>query len=61
MTTTTQHSNGTSFWKILGIIVAVLIVLALVGPLLKGLFWIAFVALAVYGAVMFFRRNKSRT
>lgn len=61
MTTTASSSTGTSFWKVLGIIVAVLIGLAIIGPLLKGLFWIAFVALAVYGAVVLFKRSRNGT
>lgn len=59
MTTSTSPSTGTSFWKILGVIVAVLIVLAFIGPLLKGLFWIGFVALAIYGAVVLFKRMRN--
>lgn len=59
MTTSTSNSTGTSFWKVLGIIVAVLIGLAIIGPLLKGLFWLAFVALAVYGGFVLFRRMRS--
>ena len=59
MTTSTSNSTGTSFWKILGIIVAVLIGLAIIGPLLKGLFWLAFVALAIYGGFILFRRMRN--
>ncbi|MFW0789056.1 hypothetical protein [Gordonia sp. CPCC 205333] len=59
MTTSTSNTNGTSFWKILGVIVAVLIFLAIIGPLLKGLFWLAFVALAVYGGFVLFRRSRN--
>ncbi|MFW0784150.1 hypothetical protein AAFP35_06475 [Gordonia sp. CPCC 206044] len=61
MTTPTQNgttSQGLGFWKILGIIAVVLLALAIVGPLLKGLFWIAFVALAIYGGWVLLRSSK---
>ena len=62
-TTNTNPSTGTGmgFWKVLGVIAIALIVLALVGPIIKGLFWIGLVALAIYGGFMLYRgsRNKS--
>ena len=39
----------------------VLIALAVLGPLLEGLFWIALIALALYGGYMLFRSNKKGT
>ncbi|MFL1599592.1 hypothetical protein [Gordonia amicalis] len=55
----TSTDSGTTFWKVLGIIAVVLIALAVIGPLLKGLFWIALIALALYGGYMLFR-SKSK-
>ncbi|ACY22734.1 hypothetical protein Gbro_3542 [Gordonia bronchialis DSM 43247] len=58
MTTPTHTTNGLNFWKVLGIIAVVLIALAVIGPLLKGLFWLALIALAIYGGLMLFRSSK---
>lgn len=58
--TTSPPTSNTRFWKILGIVAIVLIALAVLGPLLEGLFWIALVALAIYGGFMLFR-SSSRT
>ncbi|AZG48530.1 hypothetical protein [Gordonia insulae] len=62
--TTSMTPNGTTgnklgFWKILGIIAVVLLALAMVGPLLKGLFWIALIGLAIYGGFMLFRSKSA--
>lgn len=61
MTTQTPHpttNSGLGFWKVLGIIAVVLLVLCMVGPLLKGLFWVALVGLAIYGAWTLFRSKR---
>ncbi|MYR08900.1 hypothetical protein GTV32_22440 [Gordonia sp. SID5947] len=63
--TTPTNSTGTTgtgfgFWKILGIIAVVLLALAIVGPLLKGLFWIALFGLAIYGGYMLYRSKSGR-
>lgn len=58
MTTPTHTTNNLNFWKVLGIIAVVLIALAVIGPLLKGLFWLALIALAIYGGFMLFRSSK---
>ncbi|GAB24045.1 hypothetical protein GOPIP_061_00520 [Gordonia polyisoprenivorans NBRC 16320 = JCM 10675] len=62
---TTTHDgsarrNGPNFWKVLGIIAIVLIALAMLGPILKGLFWIGLIGLAVYGAIMLLRASRSK-
>ncbi|MBD0860817.1 hypothetical protein IA539_06290 [Gordonia sp. zg691] len=59
MNTSTNTTSGMTFWKVLGVIAVVLIALAVLGPLLEGLFWIALVALALYGGYMLFR-SKSK-
>ncbi|GAC66656.1 hypothetical protein [Gordonia soli] len=61
MTTSTNTTgSGLGFWKVLGIIAVALIALALIGPLLKGLFWVALIALAAYGGWMLLRtRHRS--
>lgn len=41
------NGSGMGFWKVLGIVVITLIALALLGPILKGLFWIGLVVLAI--------------
>ena len=62
-TSTSSKSNnngsGMGFWKILGIVVVALIALAIIGPVLKGLFWIGLIALAIYGGYMLFRSSRS--
>lgn len=58
MTTPTHTNNGLTFWKVLGIIAVALLALAIIGPLLKGLFWIAIIALAIYGGFMLLRSSK---
>lgn len=40
------------FWKILGIVALVWIVLAVVGTLVKGLFWILVVSAVVFGVYL---------
>ncbi len=63
MTTSTNPNgttgNGIGFWKVLGIIAVVLLALAMVGPLLKGLFWIALFGLAIYGGWMLYRSRSA--
>lgn len=58
---TSTNTTGMTFWKVLGVIAVVLIALAVLGPLLEGLFWIALIALALYGGYMLFRSNKKGT
>lgn len=58
-TINTTPGNGLGFWKILGVIAVGLIVLALLGPIIKGLLWIGVIALAVYGGYMIFRSTRS--
>ncbi|MGV9825435.1 MULTISPECIES: hypothetical protein [unclassified Gordonia (in: high G+C Gram-positive bacteria)] len=53
------NGSGLGFWKILGIIVVALLALAMIGPLLKGLFWVALIALAGYGGYMLYRSSRS--
>lgn len=53
------NGSGMGFWKVLGIVVIALIALALLGPILKGLFWIGLVVLAIYGGYMLFRSSRS--
>ncbi len=61
MTYSTQNTkNGLGFWKVLGVIAVALIALIIIGPLLKGLFWLALFALAIYGGYMLFRSSRSR-
>jgi uncharacterized membrane protein len=40
------------FWKILGIVALVWIALALVGVLVKGLFWILAISAVVFGVYL---------
>ena len=56
---TTTNNSGMTFWKILGIIAVVLLGLALIGSLIKGLFWLGVAALALYGGYMLIRSNKT--
>ncbi|NDZ94151.1 hypothetical protein G3I13_12705 [Streptomyces sp. SID6673] len=59
-TPTNTTGNGLGFWKVLGIIAVVLLALAMVGPLLKGLFWIALFGLAIYGGYMLYRSRSGK-
>lgn len=43
------------FWKIVGIVALIWIALALVGALIKGLFWILVVSAVVFGLYMLFK------
>lgn len=43
------------FWKIVGIVALVWIALALVGTLVKGLFWILVVSAVVFGLYLLFK------
>ena len=56
---TNNNGSGMGFWKILGIVVVALIALAIIGPVLKGLFWVGLIALAIYGGYMLFRSSRS--
>ncbi|MEP9414470.1 MULTISPECIES: hypothetical protein [unclassified Gordonia (in: high G+C Gram-positive bacteria)] len=57
----TTSESGLTFWKILGIIAVALIALAMIGPILKGLFWVALIALAIYGGAMLFRSSRKKS
>lgn len=43
------------FWKIVGIVALIWVALALVGVLVKGLFWILVVSAIVFGAYLLFK------
>ncbi len=43
------------FWKIVGIVALIWIALAVVGALIKGLFWILVVSAVVFGLYMLFK------
>lgn len=43
------------FWKIIGIVALVWIALALVGALVKGLFWLLVVSALVFGVYLLFK------
>ncbi|NDK89470.1 hypothetical protein GYA93_07715 [Gordonia desulfuricans] len=61
MNTSTEPTNRTAFgfWKVLAIIAVALIALAMLGPIIKGLIWIGFIGLAVYGAIALYRISRS--
>lgn len=54
----TRKSGGTSIWKIVLIVIAVLIALSIIGPLLKFAFWLGVIGLAVVGAVTLYMYSK---
>lgn len=43
------------FWKIVGIVALIWIALALIGAVMKGLFWILVVSAIVFGIYMLFK------
>ncbi|WP_305094762.1 hypothetical protein [Prescottella sp. R16] len=43
------------FWKIVGVVALVWIAFALIGALVKGLFWILAVSAVVFGLYMLFK------
>ncbi|MFD4182782.1 hypothetical protein [Rhodococcus sp. NPDC058514] len=43
------------FWKIVGIVAVVWIALAVVGALVKGLFWVLVVGAVVFGLYLLFK------
>ncbi|AVM01446.1 hypothetical protein C6V83_15570 [Gordonia iterans] len=49
MTTSTSGSTGTSFWKILAIVIGVLIIVSIGWSLVKAFMWIAVVVLVIIG------------
>jgi len=61
MNTSTQFNTSTGgglgFWKILAIIAVILIACAVIVPILKGLFWVALIGLALYGGFMLFGKS----
>lgn len=38
-----------SIWKILAIVIGILVVVSLIGPIVKAVFWLGLLALAVVG------------
>lgn len=50
MTTSTPNSTGTSFWKILAIVIGVLILVSIGWSLIKAAMWLLVVALVIVGA-----------
>lgn len=48
------------FWKILGFIVLVWIALALLGSIIKGLFWLVVAGAIVFGLVWLYKAISSR-
>ncbi|MEE3850877.1 hypothetical protein VZC37_11080 [Gordonia sp. LSe1-13] len=56
----TTNNSGMNFWKVLGVIAVVLLALAMVGPLLKGLFWIALFGLAIYGGYALYKSRSAK-
>ncbi|MCF8571161.1 hypothetical protein L5G32_12865 [Gordonia sp. HY002] len=57
-TGTTNTGSGTSIWKILAIVVAILVVVSLIGPIVKAVFWLGLLALAVVGAYSLFKSKS---
>ena len=57
MTTSTgQHkSSGTSFWKVLAIIIGVLILISIGWSLVKAALWLVVVGLVIVGAFTVFK------
>ncbi|MFT3661394.1 MAG: hypothetical protein QM809_08320 [Gordonia sp. (in: high G+C Gram-positive bacteria)] len=55
MTTPTTGSTGTSFWKILAIVIGVLIVVSIGWSLVKAVAWIVVVGLVIVGAFTVFK------
>lgn len=53
MSTETNHTrtSGTSFWKIIAIVVVALVALSLLGTIVKALLWLALAGLVVVGAI----------
>lgn len=60
-TDTTHSTGGLTFWKVLAIIAVALIALAVLGPIIKGLFWIGLIVLAIYGGFMLFRSSQNKS
>ncbi|WOC13152.1 hypothetical protein [Gordonia sp. MP11Mi] len=50
--------SGTSIWKIVAIVIAILVVVSLIGPIVKAVFWIGLFALAVVGAYSIFKAKS---
>ncbi|MCF8606910.1 hypothetical protein L5I01_26505 [Gordonia sp. HY442] len=48
-TTATSTGSGMSIWKILAIVIGILVVVSLIGPIVKAVFWLGLLALAVVG------------
>ncbi|MFE3293431.1 hypothetical protein [Rhodococcus sp. NPDC059234] len=43
------------FWKIIGVVALIWVAMALVGVLVKGLFWIVAVSAVVFGLYLLFK------
>ncbi|MCK0438295.1 hypothetical protein MUG78_02165 [Gordonia alkaliphila] len=52
---TTSTSTGTSFWKVLAIVIGVLILISIGWSLVKAVMWLAVVALVIVGAFTVFK------
>ncbi len=48
-------------WKALAIIVVGLVALAVLYPLIKSLIWLGVVGLAIYGAIVLFSDDKTKS
>lgn len=59
MSTSTSGSTGTSFWKILAIVIGVLILISIGWSLVKAAAWIVVVALVIIGAFTVFKAFSS--
>ncbi|GAA4753197.1 hypothetical protein ACFQNE_05510 [Gordonia phosphorivorans] len=51
----TSTSTGTSFWKILAIVIGVLILISIGWSLVKAFMWLVVVALVIVGAFTVFK------
>ncbi|GAA4641712.1 hypothetical protein [Gordonia humi] len=57
-TDNTGTSNGTSIWKIVAIVIAILVVVSLIGPIVKAVFWLGLLALAGVGVYTLFKAKS---
>ncbi|MGO3328529.1 hypothetical protein [Gordonia sp. (in: high G+C Gram-positive bacteria)] len=55
---TTSTESGTSIWKIVAIVIAILVVVSLIGPIVKAVFWLGLLALAVVGAYSLLKAKR---
>ncbi len=50
-----KHLEAFVFWKIVGIVALIWIALAVVGALIKGLFWVLVLSAVVFGLYILFK------